>query len=401
MAEATDVTCPGRLGVDPHLSATILCPSTVPHQQSGKKAVSKLRSLRLQAATPSTTFALLGLPEFLSLTSLHIRSGTPPDSFAATIKQLVALVEFSLFTTSGRGLPSVLLSVLAEMSTIRKIFISDGGGMKSEWIDHVSSRDCSIESLHIGAAHDVAGDIFSKIASKLRCLKQLHINRSSLSSDGLQSITSLEHLTALSIGYSRVGAAGFTSLSKLSNLKSLDISGNRELQDNGLRNGVLSLLQLKHLNLSDCSSLSGGALTGISALSQLECLHLSYTNIDDSGIATIVASLHRLQQLYLQSCRKLSDVGVSCVADHCAGVEALDIACSSKITGASLMRIAANMRCLQVLNIFQCVSISDAGLRAIAAMATLKEIKFHKLFATNPSPVLTKEGWDCVAHLVK
>lgn len=170
-------------------------------------------------------------------------------------------------------------------------------------------------------------------------------------------------------------------------LESLSLRGCHGLTDAAISPALNTQLQaLISLDISLCRQLTDSTLSRVvSVASNLETLDVGgCSDITDNGILLIACGLKRLRSLCLRGCRLVSDVGlahlagagsIAASAAAAATLERLILHDCQKITDTALGHIGAGLRALRTLDISFCTSVSDDGLRCVARLPVLQELR--------------------------
>ena len=172
-----------------------------------------------------------------------------------------------------------------------------------------------------------------------------------------------------------VGATG--RLLHASLLTSVDLSFCERVGDAGVRALARCCPLLTHVCLCDCRKLTdGGVESLVRRCKRLESLSLELcTRVTDVGVQAVARGAKRtLCALNLGGCFKVTNVGISIVADHGQHLEVLNLG------GCQLMDFDVEDICkkcvrLRVLDLRACCKITDASARAIGLLAKRKRAK--------------------------
>ena len=176
--------------------------------------------------------------------------------------------------------------------------------------------------------------------------------------------------------------------SDFKNLKVLDLSNNRQLDEEGTvcllnKSGyglkeldlsetnitlsdpqvlTVNFTQLRALKLSYCWHLAEAAIDGFlnRVGASLKVLDLRYTNVSllDSGF---ISNLENLEELNLTSCRKLSEAGLVSLLNSCRlSLVHLNLS-YTKITLSTASSIQSNLPRLRSLNLSHCKHLTEFG----------------------------------------
>jgi len=170
-------------------------------------------------------------------------------------------------------------------------------------------------------------------------------------------------------------------------LESLSLRGCHGLTDAAISPTLdAQLPALISLDISLCRQLTDSTLSRVvSVAPNLETLDVGgCSDITDNGILLIACGLKRLRSLCLRGCRLVSDVGlahlsgagsIAASAAVAATLEHLILHDCQKITDTGLGHIGAGLRSLRTLDISFCVGVSDDGLRCVARLPVLQELR--------------------------
>jgi hypothetical protein len=153
----------------------------------------------------------------------------------------------------------------------------------------------------------------------------------------LAHVARLSSLTTLRLasGEDVLKNASLAPVGKLARLRVLDLSDNGSITDQGVEQ-LANLRALEVLSFRGCYRIGDRALAQVASLSSLTTLDLSVTRVSDSGIATL-SSRTPIRELILQG-TSVTDEAVPALA---------------KLVG------------LRVLDLKQCLRVSDQGVAAI------------------------------------
>ncbi len=300
----------------------------------------------------------------------------------------------------------------------------------------------NLTSLNLSGCYNVRDDnLYQAFASAVPTLLHLNLSLCKHITDRciLKIVHNLENLETLELGgCSNVTDIGLQAIANsLKRLKILNLRSCWNVSDQGVRllagqseksSGIVTLEQLV---LQDCQHLSDDALRYISlGLTNLNSINLSFCiNISDMGLKYL-AKMGSLRDLNLRSCDNISDAGIAFLAEAGSPVlSTLDVSFCDKITDQSLdyisqglfnlrslslsschvsdegiFKIAKAQSELEVLNIGQCIRITDQSLYAIAdSFKNLRSVDLYgclKLSSAAKRDVDSKLGPRCSLNLV-
>ncbi len=255
---------------------------------------------------------------------------------------------------------------------------------------------------------------------KLPTLRELDLWECDQITDaGLEHVKTLEQLTALELGFTKVTDDGLGELQAMKNLAKLDVRETNTtlaaalklvakvpklhvLADWGTTEGAQKvslqptatdeqIKQLKNLpgitqlNLWRCDELSPSAMADVAKLGKLQEINLGATNIGDDGLAAL-GDLSQLERLVLANA-PLTDAGLATIAKH-GGLLDLDLG-STAITDAGLKQLAAlkNLKHLSLAG----TAVTDDGIKQLAALKQLESLDLSETRITGEGLAALKE----------
>ncbi|XKL68590.1 hypothetical protein PGB90_004081 [Kerria lacca] len=263
----------------------------------------------------------------------------------------------------------------------------------------------NLTSLNLSGCYNVRDDnLYQAFSMPISTLLHLDLSLCKQITDRciLRIVHSLENLETLELGGCwNVTDIGLGAIAHgLKRLKSLNLRSCWSVSDQGVRllagqNGDITSVGtsvLEHLSLQDCQHLTDDALKYISSgLTNIISINLSFCiNVSDMGLKYL-AKIISLRELNLRACDNVSDAGVAFLAEAASPLHTLDVSFCDKVTDQSLDYMSQglfNLKCLslsachvsddgiskitealtelEVLNIGQCMEITDKSLFAIA-----------------------------------
>ncbi|XP_054752126.2 F-box/LRR-repeat protein 7-like [Lytechinus pictus] len=146
-------------------------------------------------------------------------------------------------------------------------------------------------------------------------------------------------------------AAIFQIVSRCPNLDYLDISGCKQVDCMNLpvepatsdpKDFLKQRINLRHLDMSDCSLL------------------------DDNGLRTIATNCPTLVNLYLRRCIGVTDIGVQYVTTQCLMLKEVSLSDCPRVTDCAMRELAKLEYHLRYLSVAKCELVTDMGVYAIA-----------------------------------
>lgn len=171
-------------------------------------------------------------------------------------------------------------------------------------------------------------------------------------------------------------------------LESLNLSGCFSVNDATLALAfVREAHSLTRLDLSLCKQVTDSSLGRIAQyLKNLEELDLGgCSNLTNTGLLLLVSwGLKRLRRLDLRSCWHVSDRGIGHLAGHDLEtdegnppLEYLGLQDCQRLSDEALRHVSTGLKTLTSINLSFCVNISDAGLKYLAKMPSLRELNLR------------------------
>lgn len=204
-----------------------------------------------------------------------------------------------------------------------------------------------------------------------------------------------------------------TLRSSLVTLRELNLSSIRYLSDSTFNRIMLIAPNLRKLSLSGCQIMfhtrvySGEAedmacnntavLTFKSIAKyinsnarKIKVLDFGHTRINDSALESLAEMPELvLEEIYLDSCREISDEGISKLCKKQHSLQRISIAQCVDLGDASFHVIAAHVPNLKMLSFSKCRQITDSAVSKMAMMRCLKEINLSSCYNLT-SPGLVK-----------
>lgn len=154
------------------------------------------------------------------------------------------------------------------------------------------------------------------------------------------------------------------------NLTTLCLQDCQKITDNALRNIAKGMVHLKSLNLSFCCGITESGLAHLATLRSLQELDLrSCEGIGDEGISHLAVGGLNLTSLDVSFCDRIGDSALNHISNGLNHVQNLGLN-SCHITDEGLCKIARSLHELRVLNIGQCIQITDQSLASISEHLT-------------------------------
>ena len=209
-------------------------------------------------------------------------------------------------------------------------------------------RDLPVESLYCDCPS--LGDTGLRHLRYLTVLRELHLEQSATTAEGLEALSKLEALQRLFLGDVEIDAIGFAALAELPKLRELFLEGGVLLDPEA--EGLPAVRDLHALSLH-LEGVGDATTPAIGALVGLRRLELGRTDISDDGLEGL-APLTALEELELSHTR-VTKAGLS----HLAGM-------------AQLRRLALDH-----------TDVVDAGVAHLAPLHALEELRLDHTLVTD------------------
>ena len=209
----------------------------------------------------------------------------------------------------------------------------------------------SLIKLNLSLCKQITDVSLSRIAQNLKNLEVLELG-------GCSNITNIGVLT-LSIGLTKL---------KMLNLRSCCLISDQGLAFvSGQCDEKCGNLELEHLVLQDCQKVSDKSLYYISqGLMNLVTINLSFClNLTDLGIKYL-STMINLCELNLRSCDHISDAGLRYLSQGKAQLSVLDVSFCDKVGDEGLISLSHGLTSLKSLS-FNACSISDKGIDSLVS----------------------------------
>lgn len=275
-------------------------------------------------------------------------------------------------------------------------------------MDCVASTLPNLEELYISGSFRITNTSMAFVASRLRKLKLIEMNKCRIGNDGLRQLSGLsitgqpldeEALPALEC--IRIQSTPFVNYTgilfirhRMRYLATLDIAACASVDDWAVHQ-IAGIATLKHLDLRKCKKLTARSIeflsTGLLSLTYLDVsscpcigddameklvdgeglaalttLHLGSTAVTDYGLTLAALFLKCLRSLDVSCCVAISKRGVEAVTANLEDLRCIYLAFCKKLENDALMHLS-NMANLQVLSLKGCPEIGSLGMEIFAS----------------------------------
>eukprot|EP00899_Mesostigma_viride_P008355 jgi/Mesvir1/17520/Mv08773-RA.1 len=148
-------------------------------------------------------------------------------------------------------------------------------------------------------------------------------------------------------------------------LEGLDVSGCSKVSDRGVIAIAEACPGLLKLAVAKCDRVSDASLVALgNHCKRLEVIYADGAWVGDAGVIAVARGCSRLRRLAVDV--RVTDDGLTQVAESCSQLEHLYVSMCAEVTDASITRVAEGCPRLSWLDI-SCCDVSDAGVEDIAA----------------------------------
>lgn len=129
-----------------------------------------------------------------------------------------------------------------------------------------------------------------------------------------------------------------------------------------------------------------------SSLSYLQSLDISYCRkITDKGLSAVAEGCRDLRTLHLAGCRFVSDSLLEALSKNCHSLEELGLQGCTNITNSGLSVLVEGCRRIKHLDINKCSNIGDIGISSVskACSLTLKTLKLLDCYKVGDESILS------------
>ena len=315
------------------------------------------------------------LPRWKYITAVHLQRCIHLDDqvMLYLLLQCTTLTHINLHRCSQ--LTDTLFSYLSFAPCARhlqSVVVSGCDGLTSVAVGSIARYCPSLQLLDMDDC-DGMNDRALQSASQLPSLRTLRLAGADVRDSGVGQLTSLPHLTHLSLhACQNVTALSAASLAALTQLTWLDLTQLPHITDAMI--GVLSssLPLLSTLLLSRCPLLTSVSLHAISSsLRCLSSLAVSWCALmSDDGLSAL-STLSCLSSLCVSRLPRLTDRSLLSLS-RCVALSMLDVSGCQSITDVGLGYVGRGCRELRELNVSGCYKITRASLKTLPMECRVK-----------------------------
>eukprot|EP00899_Mesostigma_viride_P023127 jgi/Mesvir1/399/Mv11290-RA.1 len=130
--------------------------------------------------------------------------------------------------------------------------------------------------------------------------------------------------------------------------------------------GIAHCTRLRSLNLAGCADMDDALLAALAAsCRELDSVDVSYCRVTDAGITELAQLCPGLKELSAGGMRRVTDASIEQVAANCQGLRRLDVG-GTCVTDASVSAIARHCADLRHLGLGGAKKVTDDSIRAVA-----------------------------------
>lgn len=180
---------------------------------------------------------------------------------------------------------------------------------------------------------------------------------------------------------------GVRALSPLSSLKSLSLANCEEVTDEGVRAIAFSHAALTRLNLANCKAITTDGLRALATLTTLGKLDLSFRKVTVEDLA-VLALVHSLTSLDLFACRVETCQGKPAAAlTPLHSLTGLNVSCSRELTDEGLKTLVVFFPALTQLRMDGCSAVTSSGVKALTTLSSLHTLNLSHCRAISEAGV--------------
>lgn len=195
------------------------------------------------------------------------------------------------------------------MSLVKCLTITNNGLSHLEGVRELETLDLS-ECVQLSDA-----GLFC-VASRLRSLTLLSINARSITEEAFAQIGTMRSLKHLSLAScAGVTDEGIRRVGRFEELEVLNLSDCANVTDAGLNSIAASYTTLLRLNISGCTRVTDKGITSLATLAHLRLLDARRTLINATGFHSSSPGVFPLLfHVYLEGCSNVTDAGIRAIA---------------------------------------------------------------------------------------
>lgn len=308
---------------------------------------------------------------------LHLSGRSNPHLYPSLVRRGIKKVQVLSLRKSLRELVNGIPS-------LESLNLSGCYNLSDLALDGAFNKELpSLKVLNLSLCKDVSDGSLGRIATHCKNLRSLNLGGcAKITDQGLMYVSwglkKIEQLNLRScrlvsdhgIGHLAGQDANGNYTSPPSTIKYFGLQDCQKLSDDSLKHISVGMPELNRINLSFCVSVTDTGLKSLARLSHLEDLNLrSCDNVSDIGLGFLSEdspASSRLRLLDVSFCSNVSDAGMRHVSAGMSGLKSLSMT-TCAISDAGLERLANGKAgaLLEILNVGQCVTLTDAGLKSV------------------------------------
>jgi hypothetical protein len=340
--------------------------------------VAMLQQLRSLLITPYVTAkGLQALAHHSTLLKLTLSHTNVTDEVFEYIKTFSQLQELCL--DGCKQITSKGLKALAGHFHLLRLNLShtDSTDEVFEYIETFSK----LQELRLDGCEQITSKGLQALSGHSTLLR-LNLSHTNITDEVFEYIKTFSQLQELDLGWCRNFTCkglqeGLQALAGHSNLSRLNLSGTKIL-DKAFKY-IMTLPQLKELNLTWCVQITSKGLQALSGHSTLLRLNLSNTNVTDE-VFEYIKTFSQLQELRLDGCKQITSKGLQALSGHST---LLRLNLSHTNVTDEVFEYIKRLSQLQELHLDECEYITSKGLRALAGHSTLLRLNLSRTNVTD------------------
>ncbi|XP_053320247.1 dynein regulatory complex subunit 6 [Spea bombifrons] len=239
------------------------------------------------------------------------------------------------------------------------------------WASFKAISECkNLQDLNVSECQSLNDESMKIICEGCPALLYLNVSHTNVTNASLRMMSRcLPNLQYVSLAYSRKftdkGLQYLGSAKGCHKLIYLDLSGCTQISVEGFRFIAAGCSSLQQLKINDMFTLTDNCILAL--LEKCQCITsvslLSSPHLSDAAFK-VLAQGRKLVKLRIEGNNRITDASIKALSKSCPNLNHIYLADCQKITDASLKAVAT-LKNITVLNVADCIRISDPGVRQI------------------------------------
>ncbi|XP_060698534.1 F-box and leucine-rich repeat protein 13 [Hemiscyllium ocellatum] len=277
------------------------------------------------------------------------------------------------------------------------------------WATFKSISDCrNLQDLNLTECANLTDEFVSMVVEMCTSLLYLNLAYTPISDGTLRSLSTFGlNLQYLSLAYSKKftnkGLNYLATGKGCHKLVYLDISGCTQISVRGFRSLGIGCSDIEHLVINDMATLTNSCITAMVAyyynLTTISLL--ASPHISDAAIKALVQG-KRITKVKIEGNQHISDASLKMISKNCPNLNHVYVSDCPRITDNSLKSLAT-LKYVTVLNISDCISITDGGIRYFMdspSASKLRELNLSNcIYITDLSLLKIAQRCQSLTHL--